>query len=67
LIEWQVERLARAGFDRLVVNHSYLDAHRGAPVTARFGVRIRYSPEQPHRDRGWSRARCRCSRTRHSS
>lgn len=49
LIEWQVERLARGGFTELVVNH----AHRGALIErslgdgARFGARIRYSPESP--------------------
>jgi MurNAc alpha-1-phosphate uridylyltransferase len=49
LIEWQVERLAAAGFTDLVVNH----AHLGAQVEAalgdgrRFGARIRYSPESP--------------------
>lgn len=49
LIEWQVERLARAGFDDLVVNH----AHLGAQIEEalgdgrRFGARIRYSPEAP--------------------
>jgi MurNAc alpha-1-phosphate uridylyltransferase len=49
LIEWQVEKLAAAGFDDLVVNH----AHLGAAIEStlgdgrRFGVRIRYSPESP--------------------
>lgn len=49
LIEWQVERLATAGFGNLVVNH----AHLGPMIEAalgdgrRFGVRIRYSPENP--------------------
>jgi MurNAc alpha-1-phosphate uridylyltransferase len=49
LIEWQVERLARAGFTDLVVNH----AHLGAMIEdalgdgKRFGARIRYSPESP--------------------
>lgn len=49
LIDWQVERLARAGFTDLVVNH----AHLGAMIEAslgdgrRFGARIRYSPESP--------------------
>jgi N-acetyl-alpha-D-muramate 1-phosphate uridylyltransferase len=49
LIEWQVERLARAGFSELVVNH----AHLGGLIEAalgdgrRFGARIRYSPESP--------------------
>ena len=49
LIDRQVERLARAGFTDLVVNH----AHHGAMIEealgdgARFGARIRYSPESP--------------------
>jgi N-acetyl-alpha-D-muramate 1-phosphate uridylyltransferase len=49
LIGWQVERLARAGFTDLVVNH----AHLGAMIEdalgdgSRFGARIRYSPESP--------------------
>lgn len=49
LIVWQVERLARAGFTDLVVNH----AHLGALIEeelgdgSRFGARIRYSPESP--------------------
>jgi MurNAc alpha-1-phosphate uridylyltransferase len=49
LIDWQVERLVRAGFTDLVVNH----AHLGAMIEdalgdgARFGARIRYSPESP--------------------
>ena len=47
LIEWQLERLAAAGFDDIVVNHS----HFGALIEStlgdgrRFGVRLRYSPE----------------------
>ena len=47
LITWQVERLARAGFDDLVVNHSHLGhlIERELGDGARFGVRIRYSPE----------------------
>lgn len=47
LIEWQLERLAAAGFDDIVVNHS----HFGAAIEealgdgGRYGVRLRYSPE----------------------
>ena len=47
LIAWHIERLARAGFTELVVNH----AHLGAKIEAvlgngsRFGVSIRYSHE----------------------
>ena len=47
LIAWHIERLARAGFTELVVNH----AHLGEKIEAvlgngsRFGVSIRYSHE----------------------
>ena len=47
LIVWQIERLARAGYDELVINVSYL----AEKITAflgdgsAFGVRIAYSPE----------------------
>lgn len=49
LIEWQVERLAAAGFRELVVNHAHLGAQIEAALGdgARFGARIRYSPESP--------------------
>jgi MurNAc alpha-1-phosphate uridylyltransferase len=49
LIEWQVERLARAGFTDLVVNHSHLGARieQALGDGARFAARIRYSPESP--------------------
>jgi MurNAc alpha-1-phosphate uridylyltransferase len=49
LIEWQIEKLAAAGFASIVVNH----AHLGELIETtlgdgrRFGVRIRYSPENP--------------------
>jgi MurNAc alpha-1-phosphate uridylyltransferase len=48
LIAWHVERLKKAGFTEIVVNH----AHLGAMIEnylgdgSRFGVRIRYSPER---------------------
>ena len=47
LIEWQVEKLARAGFRDIVVNHSHLGVmiERALGDGARFGARIRYSPE----------------------
>jgi MurNAc alpha-1-phosphate uridylyltransferase len=47
LIDWQVERLAAAGFEELVVNHSHFGAliERELGDGARFGVRIRYSHE----------------------
>ncbi|MBZ0093416.1 MAG: nucleotidyltransferase family protein [Sulfuricellaceae bacterium] len=47
LIVWHIERLARAGFRELVINH----AHFGAQIEvalgdgSRYGVSIRYSPE----------------------
>jgi MurNAc alpha-1-phosphate uridylyltransferase len=49
LIEWQVERLAGAGFDDIVVNHAHLgeQIERALGDGSRFGARIRYSPESP--------------------
>jgi MurNAc alpha-1-phosphate uridylyltransferase len=49
LIDRQVERLARAGFDELVVNHSHLGVMIEAALGEKgpFGARIRYSPESP--------------------
>jgi len=49
LVEWQVERLAAAGFRELVVNHAHLGEQIEAALGdgSRFGVRIRYSPESP--------------------
>jgi MurNAc alpha-1-phosphate uridylyltransferase len=49
LIEWQVERLARAGFRELVVNHAHLGAQIEEALGdgSRFGAHIRYSPESP--------------------
>jgi MurNAc alpha-1-phosphate uridylyltransferase len=49
LVQWQVEKLVAGGFDDIVVNH----AHLGRQIEdalgdgARFGARIRYSPESP--------------------
>jgi len=47
LIEWQLERLASAGFDDVVVNHSHFGAliEQALGDGRRFGVRLRYSPE----------------------
>ncbi|MGE3509260.1 MAG: N-acetylmuramate alpha-1-phosphate uridylyltransferase MurU [Vicinamibacterales bacterium] len=47
LLEWQIDRLARAGFRHLVVNVSHLAARIEAAIGdgARFGVAIRYSRE----------------------
>ena len=48
LIVWHIERLQRAGFDDIVINH----AHLGQQIEAalgdgeRFGVSIRYSAEK---------------------
>ena len=49
LIEWQVEKLARAGFTDLVVNHAHLGEMIEAALGdgSRFGARILYSPESP--------------------
>lgn len=49
LIEWQVERLVAGGFTELVVNHAHLGALIESALGdgARFGARIRYSPESP--------------------
>jgi N-acetyl-alpha-D-muramate 1-phosphate uridylyltransferase len=49
LIEWQVERVARAGFAEIVVNHAHLGERIEEVLGdgARFGARIRYSPESP--------------------
>jgi MurNAc alpha-1-phosphate uridylyltransferase len=47
IIEWQVERLALAGFGDLVVNHSHLgdQIEHVLGDGSRLGVRIRYSHE----------------------
>ncbi|HET9580223.1 MAG TPA: nucleotidyltransferase family protein [Usitatibacter sp.] len=47
LIDWQIERLARGGFDELVVNHSHLGAAIEAALGdgSRYGVRIVFSHE----------------------
>jgi MurNAc alpha-1-phosphate uridylyltransferase len=49
LIEWQVEKLAAAGFDDIVVNHAHLgeQIERALGDGSRFRARIRYSPESP--------------------
>lgn len=49
LIEWQVERLVRAGFSDLVVNHAHLGAmiEEALGSGGRFGAAIRYSRESP--------------------
>ena len=47
LIEWQIERLALAGFTHVVVNHSHLghQIEEALGDGRRLGVRIRYSHE----------------------
>jgi MurNAc alpha-1-phosphate uridylyltransferase len=49
LIEWQIEKLASAGFGNLVINHSHLGPliEDALGDGRRFGVHIRYSPENP--------------------
>ena len=49
LVDQQVERLVRAGFTDLVVNHAHLGAmiERALGDGTRYGARIRYSPESP--------------------
>lgn len=49
LIEWQVEKLVAGGFDDIVVNHAHLgeQIEEALGDGARFGSRIRYSPESP--------------------
>ena len=47
LILWHVERLARAGFTELVINHAHLGSRIEEALGdgRHFGVSIRYSPE----------------------
>ncbi|PLZ01662.1 mannose-1-phosphate guanylyltransferase [Burkholderia sp. WAC0059] len=47
LIEWQIERLASAGFTTIVVNHAWLGAQIEAALGdgARWGVTLAYSAE----------------------
>jgi MurNAc alpha-1-phosphate uridylyltransferase len=49
LIEWQIERLAKAGFRDLVINHAHLgrQIEESLGNGQRWGVRIRYSAEAP--------------------
>ncbi|MEY6432592.1 N-acetylmuramate alpha-1-phosphate uridylyltransferase MurU [Thioalkalicoccus limnaeus] len=48
LIEHRIERLAAAGFEDLVINHAHLGAQIAAALGngRRWGIRIRYSPEE---------------------
>lgn len=47
LIVWQIEALARAGFNELVINHAWLGEHIEAALGdgSSWGVRIHYSAE----------------------
>lgn len=47
LIGWHIRRLAQAGLTELVINHAWLGAKLEAALGdgARYGVRIRWSPE----------------------
>ena len=49
LIVWHLERLAAGGFKNIVINQTHLGEQIEAALGngARFGVRIRYSPEPP--------------------
>jgi MurNAc alpha-1-phosphate uridylyltransferase len=48
LIAWQLEKLARAGFTEVVINHAHLGNMLEAALGdgARFGLSISYSPER---------------------
>jgi MurNAc alpha-1-phosphate uridylyltransferase len=48
LIEWQIERLAAAGYTTIVINHAWLGEQIEAALGdgSRWGVALRYSPEQ---------------------
>jgi len=48
LIAWQLEKLARAGFAEVVINHAHLGHMLEAALGdgSHFGVAIRYSPER---------------------
>jgi N-acetyl-alpha-D-muramate 1-phosphate uridylyltransferase len=47
LIVWQIERLAAAGIERIVINHAWLGAQIEAALGdgSRWGIELRYSPE----------------------
>jgi N-acetyl-alpha-D-muramate 1-phosphate uridylyltransferase len=47
LIVWQIERLAAAGVETIVINHAWLGARieHALGDGSRFGVALRYSPE----------------------
>ena len=47
LIVWQIERLARSGFETIVINHAWLGEQIEAALGdgSRWHVQLRYSPE----------------------
>lgn len=47
LIEWQIERLAAAGFERIVINHAWLGSQIETTLGngAKWNVQLRYSAE----------------------
>lgn len=49
LIEYHIQKLALAGFERLVINHAYLGGkiRKQLGFGQRFGIDICYSPEPP--------------------
>lgn len=49
LIEYHVEKLAQAGFERIVINHAYLGGQirRHLGKGSHWGLEIHYSPEPP--------------------
>jgi MurNAc alpha-1-phosphate uridylyltransferase len=48
LLQWHVERLQRAGYERIVINHAWLgeQIEQRLGDGSRFGVEIVYSPEK---------------------
>ncbi|MDR6374837.1 N-acetylmuramate alpha-1-phosphate uridylyltransferase MurU [Paraburkholderia caledonica] len=48
LIVWQIERLARSGYETIVINHAWLGEQIEAALGdgSRWHVQLRYSPEQ---------------------
>ncbi|WP_433694754.1 N-acetylmuramate alpha-1-phosphate uridylyltransferase MurU [Paraburkholderia phenoliruptrix] len=48
LIVWQIERLARAGFQTIVINHAWLGEQIEAALGdgSRWQIKLRYSPER---------------------
>lgn len=49
LIEYHIERLVRANFEHIVINHAYLGGQIRKQIGcgARFGIDISFSPEPP--------------------